>query len=97
MNPSFDLRKAHKHCGRNRDELLASREAGCFHCLKVFDPNDIAEWTDGNATAICPRCGIDSVLGDASGYPMTASFLEEMNAYWFQPVDHDQTQADSGS
>ena len=29
-------------------------------------------------TVICPRCGIDSVLGDKSGSPLTREFLAEM-------------------
>jgi acetone carboxylase gamma subunit len=33
--------------------------------------------------ALCPRCEIDSVLGDASGYPITHDFLSKMRHYWF--------------
>jgi len=28
-------------------------------------------------------CGIDSVIGSASGYPITTEFLESMNRRWF--------------
>jgi hypothetical protein len=34
-------------------------------------------------TARCPRCGIDSVIGSASGYPITREFLQTMKSYWF--------------
>jgi len=34
-------------------------------------------------TALCPRCGIDSVIGSASGYPITADFLLMMRKYYF--------------
>jgi hypothetical protein len=37
---------------------------------------------DGVRTAICPICGIDSVLGDAS-VEITAELLEAMNEYYF--------------
>ena len=37
---------------------------------------------DGFKTAICPICGIDSVLGDAS-VEITAELLEAMNEYYF--------------
>jgi len=40
-------------------------------------------WTDTGETAICPRCSIDSVIGDASGLPVTKEFLKEMNKHWF--------------
>ena len=33
-------------------------------------------------TAICPICGIDSVLGDAS-VEITAELLETMNSHYF--------------
>jgi hypothetical protein len=34
-------------------------------------------------TALCPKCGIDSVLGDACGYPLTEDLLSRMHQYWF--------------
>ena len=34
-------------------------------------------------TAICPFCGIDSVIGDRSGVPITKEFLSGMNQVWF--------------
>jgi hypothetical protein len=51
----------------------------------MFPPTEIKEWCDDGNTAICPRCGIDSVIGDASGFPITSpDFLARMNHYWFQ-------------
>lgn len=51
----------------NRKELIASEVAVCFYCFEEFLPNKITEWCDGNdsysQTAICPCCGIDSVVG----------------------------------
>ena len=37
---------------------------------------------DGVKTAICPICGIDSVLGDAS-VEITAEILEALNGLYF--------------
>ncbi len=58
-----------------------------FYCTATFLPADVREWTDGSEgvgqTALCPRCGIDSVIGSASGYPLTAEFLAAMKAHWF--------------
>jgi len=45
---------------------------GCFYCLERFTPNEIEEWIDDEngekalATALCPKCGMDSVLGNAA-------------------------------
>lgn len=34
-------------------------------------------------TAICPKCPVDSVIGSASGYPITTEFIELMYKRWF--------------
>lgn len=85
-----DVRGAHRHSANHRAELLESNLAGCFYCSQTFPPSLVEEWVDedenGNGTtALCPRCGIDSVIGSASGFPITAQFLRKMHAYWFQP------------
>ena len=88
-----DVREAHEHCTLHREELGQSTVCGCFHCCTIFPPAEITEWIDPapemrdngmqGKTALCPRCGIDSVMGDRSGYPITKDFLEEMRAHWF--------------
>lgn len=75
--------KAHRHSSRHRAELGASAKCGCFYCLAVFPPGAVREWCDRGSTALCPRCGIDSVIGSASGYPIEAAFLERMRRHWF--------------
>lgn len=76
---------AHEHTADHRDEILRSDRCGCGHCLAVFEPGEIAEWTDDERTALCPRCGIDIVLGSASGWPLTAEFLDRLRRRWFGP------------
>ena len=49
----------------------------------MFRPQAIWEWIDDDQTAMCPYCGIDSVIGSASGYPLTRDFLERMASHWF--------------
>ena len=82
------LRAAHKRSIRHRTEIEASAVCGCFYCKETFAPGEIEDWTDtGNPvseqTALCPRCGIDSVIGDRSGFALTPEFLSEMNKAWF--------------
>lgn len=87
MNPKpLDFRNAHKHCAANRHALIASHRAGCFYCLEIFDSKEITEWIPDTAgkTAVCPYCGIDSVLPESADYPLTAEFLGEMRRYWFE-------------
>jgi hypothetical protein len=38
---------------------------------------------EGDGTALSPECGIDSVIGSASGYPVTLDFLRRMQEHWF--------------
>lgn len=77
---------AHKHSSKHRAELEKSEKCGCFFCLNTFSPSEIEDWTDGENTAICPYCSVDSVIGDASGYPITKEFLQDMRNYWFRIV-----------
>lgn len=84
------LKAAHKHCSRNRDAINKSAVCGCFYCLQTFTAGEVRKYTHPE-DALCPRCGIDSVLADESGLPMTQPFLQAMYDYWFES----ETQADS--
>jgi hypothetical protein len=44
--------------------------------------SEIAEWIDDGQTALCPRCGIDSVLPVIDGKPDVV-LLWAMHRYWF--------------
>ena len=48
----------------------------------VFDVREIDEWIDGGQTALCPHCGIDSVLPVIDGQPDVV-FLWARHRYWF--------------
>jgi hypothetical protein len=76
-------RAAHRHSAHHRAEILASAACGCFHCRAVFAPGAITRWIEAGQTALCPRCGVDAVIGAAAGYPLTPAFLEAMRALWF--------------
>jgi len=49
---------------------------------------EIKEWTDElhaeQVTAICPHCSIDSVIGSASGHPISEEFLVALKEQWFK-------------
>jgi hypothetical protein len=78
-----DYIRAHTHSSNHRDELLRSDLCGCFFCLSVYPPGQVKEWTDEDTTAFCPECGIDSVIGSASGFPVEKEFLGRMRRFWF--------------
>jgi hypothetical protein len=77
------IRKAHTHSAGHRAAILASSICGCFFCCATFEPAQIEDWIDMGQTALCPRCGVDSVIGDRSGATISVEFLEEMNRYGF--------------
>jgi hypothetical protein len=83
-NRSDALEAAQKHCSRHRDEVAASTACGCFYCQTTFQPSEIMDWIGNGQTALCPVCGTDSVIGDASGFPVSSNVMEEMNRRWFQ-------------
>jgi hypothetical protein len=76
--------RAHRHCSRHGSEIERSERCGCFYCLETFAPKEIQEWTDSGATAMCPRCGIDSVTGSASGFSLSRDFLQQMHRRSFE-------------
>lgn len=86
------LRAAEAVTCRHRELVLASKRWGCCYCLAIFSPGEIREWIpeprpkgkrlERAVTALCPRCGIDIVLPEAAGFPLTRSFLGAMQAYW---------------
>jgi len=76
--------EAHEHSANHRPQLEASNLAGCFFCCATYSPSQIEEWVDDETTALCPKCGIDAVIGGASGFPIgDGKFLKEMNGIWF--------------
>ena len=83
-----DVVDAHKFSSNHMPELKQDKVCGCFYCLSIYSPTEISQWIinkqgDLRGTAICPKCGIDSVIGESSGYPITEAFLSEMKKYWF--------------
>ena len=81
------LTAVYSHSMRNEESILKSDFCGCFHCISIFPVADVKSSAmmvekDGCKTAICPICGIDSVLGDAS-VEISAEILEMMNEYYF--------------
>ena len=76
---------AHNLSFRSRHFIESSNVCGCFYCLKVFHPGEIEEWVDkGGTTALCPKCGIDSVLPDNCGVPLSREFLVQMHNRYFR-------------
>ncbi|WP_086347708.1 cytoplasmic protein [Candidatus Enterococcus clewellii] len=79
-----DYIAAHKSTSNHKNTLEKDSTCGCFHCLKIVHPREITQWiSDKTGPALCPFCGIDAVLGESSGYPITQNLLQQMEKYWF--------------
>lgn len=82
------LQAAHSDaCTANWEQIQRSTLCGCAYCGGIYEAS-LVRWEDTIAdregpTAVCPKCGIDCILGDASGYPVTPEFLEAMYQMWF--------------
>lgn len=81
-----DLENAHKLSAENKEQIAKSSLCGCFSCCKIFTPDKIEDWIqekNGKESAICPYCYSDTILGNASNYPVNENFLRAMNERWF--------------
>jgi len=67
---------------RNKKSLLINDKAGCYHCLEIFNVNEIKSYTDQGETALCPKCNADSVI-PGSSVELSKQKLEEIKKYWF--------------
>lgn len=72
---------AKEHASKNRVELEASDNCGCYSCFKRFKTTEIKSWIDDKQTALCPHCGLDTVLGSASPYEISDPFLRRMHQH----------------
>jgi hypothetical protein len=87
MAAAIDLVELHTDSRRNRSSLAKAAVCGCFYCLSEYPFDRIAAWTDEGETAICPVCGVDSVLGFASPGADT-ELLRKMHDRWFGASRH---------
>ncbi|MDR1027366.1 MAG: hypothetical protein LBL46_03040 [Rickettsiales bacterium] len=77
---------AHEHCLGNWQAVKQSKVCGCFYCGKLLSADAITDFItepSGSKTAICPECGIDSIIGDASGVELSKDFMNKMHLAWF--------------
>ena len=79
-----EIIELHKYAIYNRKDIEKTDTCGCFYCKNIFYAGDITEWTDEGQTALCPHCGVDSVICNKEGYIVTPEDLEILNKYYFK-------------
>lgn len=81
----MDFEKAHPCCFANKKLPEKIKRCGCFNCGAVFPPGGIKEWIEDEPdwSALCPYCGIDSVIGESAAFPLTNQVLKAMHEKYF--------------
>ena len=79
----YDL--AGKASFENWGSVMNSKICGCYYCRSIFPPSEVTECIPDRhgMTVLCPKCSIDSVIGDASGIPIREDVLEELHDHMF--------------
>ena len=84
------IEAAYEKTLHHEQEILASKVCTCFFCGNQFDPQNVADydWWDEESpkgkTAVCTNCGIDCIIGDASGFPVNdEDFIQACTLAWF--------------
>lgn len=89
FSPEF-IKQAHKATIYNEEQIRDSKVCTYFYCGYQFDPQIeeeldwIEERSPKNNTLRCPKCYIDCIIGDASGFPITdKDFIMACTEAWF--------------
>ena len=80
------LQSYRAHSKNNEVEILRSTKCGCYFCEGIYSARKVSDWSQeegGVSSAVCPRCGMNTVIGDASGVPLTKAVLKEMNEAFY--------------
>ena len=77
------LKRLHTYSSHNRNLVLMANRCCCFCCQRSMDSREIQHYTNNGQTALCPKCGIDSIIPDSVGESIDQATIAEMHEYWF--------------
>ncbi|MEA4864589.1 MAG: hypothetical protein VB088_04220 [Sphaerochaeta sp.] len=87
------IKKAHQATFANEKQIMESDSCTCFYCGHTFNPRIeqklswIEERPPRDKTLQCPMCGIDCMIGSASGFPIhDESFITQCTEAWFNGI-----------
>lgn len=64
----------------NRESIFSDTLCSCYYCRNKFLGGEIKEWIrKGENTALCPKCGIDSVIP----FDVDDDTLKQAQQKWF--------------
>ncbi|HBN00689.1 MAG TPA: hypothetical protein DD384_05680 [Firmicutes bacterium] len=76
----------YKHTKDNELDILQSKKCACLSCMQTYNARKINEWTtdkNHHMNAVCPLCGVDAVVGDASGYVLNLTDIRELHEAYY--------------
>lgn len=82
------LEQLYQRSKNNDGEILNSDVCSCFFCRQTYSARDVCDWVsddEGNMNAICPVCGMDSVIGDRKEGRLDHDTLKALNLRYFGP------------
>ncbi len=79
------LTELQKHTHNNEIEILHSKTCSCIFCRQHYDARAVNDWVNDERgmSAICPECGMDTVIGDNGGEPLDKETLKALNLAFF--------------
>lgn len=76
------MERLHAYASHNKEMIASSDRCYCFHCKSVFESGEVERYL-AEETALCPKCGIDSVIPDSIDEKIDEVIISEMHDYWF--------------
>jgi hypothetical protein len=83
----LEIDEPHKYTFKNKDQVQKSNMCCCACCVNKYSAKYVVEYIEeanGDKTAICPKCGVDAVIGDAALSNITDTMLQDMHNKWFR-------------
>lgn len=77
------MERLHSYSSHNNKLVNNADKCYCFYCMSGFDSIEIDSYIDEGQTALCPKCGIDSVIPDNIDEEINEAIILDMNRYWF--------------
>lgn len=90
-----NLEAAHAYTFDNAQMLFARQSCVCIYCWERYESSEIIQISNSTlGTALCPKCGIDAIVGEISGFELSDEFIGKMYDRFFNS-NEDYSHADS--
>ena len=76
------MERLHAYATHNKELIEKSDRCYCFHCKSIMESREIERYLE-EKTALCPKCGIDSIIPDVIDESIDETVISEMRDYWF--------------